>query len=603
MKIEKIITLLLISVTLAGFVSAAAAVKDSGDGDIVLQAMKDELDRSMKSLQIENMEKPYYMEYSIWDQRELSIASSFGAPVISNEQRERMLKAGVRVGDYQLDNSEYLDRSSLFSAVTGYSGGIVLEDDYDAVRRGLWLASDRAYKQALKQFAGKKAYLRNQAEQEDIPDFSREKPVRLIAPLKTMEVDRAKWEKTVGDLSAIFRQYPAIHESSVEMRVNVINKYFVNSEGTVFRQPQTLVALEVEASTRAGDGTRVKHYFPYYAAGIAGMPGEKELAAGIGKMAKELTALVSAPVLEDYIGPVLFTGQASAELFTQVLAPHLSGQRPPLSDIPQMTQMATSSKLAKRLERRVLPRELTIIGDPTRTEFEKQPLIGSYAVDDQGVVPKPVTLVEKGVLKTLLMSRRPREEILHSNGHGRAARMGNPGVQAGNLFITAEKGKTYEQLKEELLQMCEDQQLPFGLIIKTLDNPAITGMDDSPGSFMSRAPQSGSKLTNPVLMYRVDAKTGKEELVRGISVSDLDVGDLKDIEAVGGDCHVLHRLVAPGGGAMGSIFSFFLSSGRSEAGIPASIAAPSVLFEELEFKKNEGKQEKPPLLTHPYFVR
>jgi len=563
--------------------------------------MKDELDRSMTSLKIENMEPPYYLEYSIWDYREWSIEGNFGSIIQSDEDHQRVLKVGVRVGSYQLDNSGFIDQDSIYSSILGLHDIVVIEDDYNALRREIWLATDKAYKDALEQLAGKKAYIKNQVQTEEIPDFSKEASVQKITPPRTLKVDLPKWEKLVKDLSAIFRQFPAIYESRVMMRISLLQKYFVNSEGTVFQQPQTLVFLAANATTQAADGMRLKHYIPFYATSIEGLPGEKKLAAGVHKMAEELTALTSAPVLDEYIGPVLFTGQAAAELFTQVLAPHLAGGRPPLSDMPQMAQMTSSSKLEQRINRKVLPRNITIIDDPTRTEYNGSMLIGSYAIDDQGVISRPVKLVEKGILKTLLMSRRPSKKILQSNGHGRGSLMAAPGTQIGNLLISTENGKTYHQLKQELMQMCKEQSIDFGLIVKTVDDPSLTGADEEElALYMSQGTQSESPLTPPVLLYRVNTKDGKEELVRGITFSELSLSDLKYIAAVGNDSYVLQRFVSPGGNLMGGIFMYYASKGQSSMGVPVSIAAPSILFDELEFKKSAGTRKKPPLIPRPF---
>jgi predicted Zn-dependent protease len=583
------------------FIGSPAAITAKTE-DVILQAMKDELGRSMKSLKIENMDKPYYLEYSIWDIWGLSIEGNFGSLTNSQESHQRVLKVGIRVGSYQLDNTGYIDRSSLFSSVIGRHGHVVVEDDYNAIRRDIWLATDRTYKDALQQLGSKKAYIKNQVQTEEIPDFSQEESVQKIAPGITLEVDRDKWEKIVKQLSTIFRQFPALHESQVNMEASILQKYFVNSEGTVFYQPHTLVSLVAHASTQAADGMKLKHYIPFYATSLQQMPSEKELTAGIKKMAEELTELASAPVMEEYIGPVLFTKQAAAELFTQVLAPHLSGERPPLSNISQRYGVTTfSSKLIQRLNRKILPSEVSITDNPLKTEFNQVPLIGSYFIDDQGVVSRPVNLVGKGILKTLLMSRRPRKEISQSNGHGRSGLRGNPGTQIGNLLITTEKGKAYQELKKELLELCKDQGLDFGLIIKTVDNPAITGME-SPG-FGARSSQTESALTTPVMMVRVYAKEGREELVRGLTINELSVSDLKDITAVGNDSYVLNRMVAPAGTITGSIFAYYITRAGTSMTIPASIVAPSVLFEELEFKKSEEKREKTPLMTHPFFEK
>jgi PmbA/TldA metallopeptidase C-terminal domain len=570
--------------------------------DIIMEALTDEMTRSMSSLKLEKTEKPYYLDYTVVDLRQLTIEASFGAIIKSGWNRQRLLKVGVRVGSYQMDNTEFLGRNGMYGAIMGHTGSLVVEDNYDAIRRDVWLSTDRAYKQAVEQLAEKQAFIKNQVQTDQVSDFSKSKPVKLIAPLRKWEVNKNKWQGVVKRLSNIFRQYPALFQTYVEMQVYLMHKYYVNSEGTVYRQPEILVSLVGLGITQAADGMKLKHYIPFHAANIEGLPSEKEMAAGIKQMAQELTLMTKAPALESFIGPVLFTRQASAELFTQVFLPHLSGQHPPLSSMPQMAQMVSASKLIRRIGRKVLPRTITILDDPARSDYNKTPLIGSYSVDDQGVPAQPVKLVEKGVLKSLLLGRRPGKRITQSNGHGRSAIMGKPGVQVSNLIITAENGRSYKQLKLMLMQMCKEQQLPFGLLIKTFDNPTITGLEPSLSARMMQNPQN-PPLTAPILIYRVSANDGKEELVRGLSITELPVNDLKYISAVGDDAYVHHRLVAPTGGAMGSVFSIFSSGSGSGVRLPVSIVAPSLLFEEVEFEKIDEQRNKLPIMAHPYFKK
>lgn len=575
-------------------------LKGEKNEDIIIEALTDELNRSMKFLKIKNMERPYYLDYTILDKWVLEIEAGFGSLIRSEVSQDRRLNVNLRVGSYQLDNTGFLDMDSMFAAFGGIRN-IVLEDNYNAIRREVWLATDKAYKNALEQLADKRAFIKNNVQADEISDFSQEEPVQLPESRIFREIDRAKWEKTVKNLSALFRKFPAINESAVKLKVKFAHRYFVNSEGAVVRKAEPLVSLEAHASTQAADGMKLKHYIPFYATGIEGLPGEKDITAGIRKMAEELTALTTAPLLDEYIGPVLFSGQASAELFAQVLAPHLSGERPPLCPEPRLAERVFTGKLTRRINRRVLPREISISDDPGRSRFNKEPLIGSYRVDDQGVSASPVELVERGVLKTLLMSRRPSRDISNSNGHARAGFGGITGVHIANFFVTTEKGKSYREMKKELLQLCRDQQLPSGLIIKTLDNPRITGVDRSAASLYMRPDPRATQVTNPVLVYRVHVKDGREELVRGITFSEVNLRSLKDILAVGNDYTVHHRLFT-GGGIGGFSFGFSMRGG-SEMGIPASIVAPSVLVEELEFKKAAETRKTPPLLIHPFFSK
>ncbi len=571
--------------------------------DVLFKALKDEMNRSMEKLQLKDMEKPYYIEYAVNDAETFVIKAAFGAIVHSDHDRGRMLRVGLRVGSYDLDNSEFAGGRSPFSMIGGPPAQLVLEDDYAALRHDMWLATDGAYKQALEQLAAKRSFIKTKVQPEEIPDFSREEAATTIARKRLITFDQRKWKETLKRLSAIFREFPVIYDSSINLNVRCSHKYFINSEGTVSHQPANLVSLNVRAATQASDGMGLKHFVPSFGTSLEQLPSEKEMAASIRKMAEELTALTSAPLLENYLGPVLVTGQAASELFAQVLAPQLSGQRPPLMEQEQMAAMMTESKLAARLNRRVLPSFFTVIDDPTKKTYEKHQLIGSYQVDDQGVPARPVTLVERGMLKTLLMSRRPRKEISQSNGHGRAMQIGSPTVQIGNLFVQAIEGKSFAELKQELIDLCQDQGLSYGLLIKKFDDPSITGREFSISSFSTRRGPQQEQVTPPILVYKVSVEDGREELVRGVTVAEMSVRMLRDIVAVGKDYYVNNKLMA-GGGIMGLFFSYAFRSGEGGAfGIPTTVIAPSVLFEEVELKKPSGAQKKPALLKHPFFKK
>lgn len=592
----------LLSSVLSGVIPASKLSAQQKE-DVLLKALKDEMKRSMEKLQLKDMEKPYYIEYAVEDAEIFVIKAVFGAIVESDQDRSRVLRVGLRVGSYDLDNSEFAGGSSPYSMMGGRPTQLVLEDDYTALRHDIWLATDGAYKQALEQLAAKRSFIKTKIQPEEIPDFSREKAAKNIVSKILLTFDQKEWKEALRRLSAIFREFPAIYDSSISLNVRFSHKYFINSEGTISHQPANLVSLYARAATQACDGMGLKHFVPYYGISLEQLPPEEEIAASIRKMAKELTALTSAPLLENYLGPVLITGQAASELFAQVLAPQLSGQRPPLMEQQQMAAMVTESKLAARLNRRVLPSFFTVVDDPTQKTYEKQQLIGSYEVDDQGVPARHVTLIEHGILKTLLMSRRPSKEISRSNGHGRAMQIGSPSVQIGNLFVQANEGKSFAELKQDLVDLCQEQGLSYGLLIKKFDNPSITGRDFSLSSFSMRGGPQQEMVTPPILVYKVYVEDGREELVRGVTVAEMSVRMLRDIVAVGKDYYVNNKLTA-GGGIMGLFFSYAFRFGEAGAfGIPTTVIAPSVLVEEVELKKPGGAQQKPAFLKHPFFKK
>ena len=569
--------------------------------DVLLSAMRDELVRSTDTLQLEELERPYFVEYAVVDTALTVIEATFGASLRNDQTHTRSLRVDVRVGSHDLDNSEFVAGRSFFR-IGRFPRDLVRDDDYGALRHDLWLATDAAYKEALEQLAQKRAFLQNRVQVEPVPDFSVEEASVLVEPRAESAFDAETWQRTVRRLSAIFKEYSAIDESSVTLRVERGHKYLVNSDGSVVRRPASLAVLHAWAATRAPDGMRLKHFAPFYDRAVEDLPAEAEMEAAVRSMASELTALAAAPVLGDYIGPVLVSGQASPEFFAQLLGAQLSGHRPPLVEDQRMAAMMPSRNLANRLNRRVLPASFDVVDDPTQASFAGETLIGSYAVDDQGVRSEPVTLIERGVLRTLLMSRRPRREIPQSNGHGRAGTSGSATAQPGNLLVRAEGGLSAEALKAELIDLARDAGLDYGLLVTVLDDPGITGSDLSGRASIFALMRGGmpqSQLTSPVLAYKVYVEDGREEPVRGLGFRDMSVQSLRNIVASGEDQYVSNRFLESDGGGLLPGFG----AGPGGQDIPAAVVAPSVLFEELEIERIGGPQQAPILMGHPYFRR
>jgi TldD protein len=559
--------LLCIFVSLCLTSAAALTQTAPSSGDPVMRAMVDELQRSVSELQFKDLDKPYFIQYVVLDQERYRASATFGALTGSDNDNGRIMQAQVRVGTYDFDNSEFMTGPAFQGPPpSGVASRAVIENDYAGIRHDLWLATDAAYKQSVEQLARKRAFVQNKTRSEQIPDFSKENAVMALDGRRKLEVDKARWEKQVREWSAIFREFPEIERSNVVMEAQLVHRYLANSEGTRTIQPSMLVSVSIEASTEAPDGMRLRHWIPFNANSFEQLPPVQEISSSIRRMAADLTALRSASVLEtDYSGPVLFTGQASAEMFARVLAPNLSGQRLPLTD--QQQAQTNRSELVDRLNRPVLPRFLSVFDDPTTQRIGNQELIGHYQVDDQGVPARRVSLIEQGVLKNFLMSRRPGKDMPQSNGHGRSVIPGRETAQIGNLFIQSNDGKSYDDLKQELLKMCREENLQYGILIKSLDT------------------DTRSPIGNPILTYKVYVVDGREELIRGAFAQGIPIRSLRQIEAVGNDSFVVNRLA---GGDLPT---------------PTSIVAPSVLLEEMELKRPTGNQQKPALLTHPFFSK
>jgi hypothetical protein len=537
------------------------------DEDVLIRAMRAELSRSMAELQLKDLEKPYFIEFTLDDAEVYSASATFGAVTGAGRTRLRIFNPQVRVGGYDSDNTGFASFSEQFRF--GSAGNaLVVEDDELALRRDIWLAVDAAYKQAAQKYAGKLAFLKNKVVEEKLPDFTKVAPVTSLAPRAALQLNEARWTKAVRAWSLIFRQFADVQDSSVTFEARAGSRYLVNSEGTVIRRPFALYTITVQAQAQAADGMTLQHSRPVYALSLDALPSDEEIARRVKQTAEEITALRNAPLFDGkYLGPALFAGQAAAEFFDQMLAPNLSGERAPLME-ENFVVSGGRLEFADRLNRRVMSPFLSVYDDPTA-----KTLFGAYDVDDQGVAGQRVSLIENGVLRGLLMSRRPRKEFAASNGHGRAATIGAARGQVSNLFVRAREGKTDDELKQELIKNCRDIGLPFCV--------KITMLTPDPSAF-------GGQLTPPLLAYKVYASDGREELVRGLQIGEVTPRVLRDIIFAGRD-NVNYNTIVAGDYWRG--------------GLPVGISAPAVVIEEMEMKKSSLAQQKPALLTHPFFTK
>ena len=148
--------------------------------NVLMKALRDEMGRTMERLQLEDMDRPYYVAYWVRESEGRGSTAILGGLLGRGRGTgSRFLSVELRVGDHDLDNTNFMDFGRLRSRVVrdGFPVSLPLRDDYKELRRQIWLATDGAYKQAVHSLAKKRATLQNKTRVEIIPDFSREEPV------------------------------------------------------------------------------------------------------------------------------------------------------------------------------------------------------------------------------------------------------------------------------------------------------------------------------------------------------------------------------------------------------------------------------------------
>ena len=547
MKIKSdLLALLLLAVVSVTFTSALAesAARSTTSQDPVLSAMQAEMERSKAQLKMEDVPDPYYIDYRITDMDGVDAQATFGAIRSEIRGRIRMLRVVVRIGDYKQDS--YFNRGE--GAVDFISQG----DDVLALRHQLWLATDRAYKLAAEALTAKQAQLKQYSLEQTVDDFAHVEPVQSLGELVTLDYDSARWLPMMRNATKLYKSDPLLESCDAHLTFQAVNRYFVSSEGTVIRSGQADYSLTVQAGTQAADGMSLARSKMYAVAAVQQMPSAQQVQHDVAELLATLKQLRDAPVVADeYRGPVLFSADAAATVFANLIGENVLGVKPKPGEPGR-----TSGEFATSYKARVLPEIFSVTDDPTIASFAGQPLLGHYEYDDEGVKASRVSLIEKGKLTNYLVGRKPIRDFPASNGHGRAAIPASPpGPSLGNLIVTSSAPLSVLELKKKLVQLCQERGLDYGYYVQTTDAES-----------------------SPRLLYRVWVKEGREELVRGATFDGLDQHALRNnVIAAGNDTFFDNRLL----------------------NVPHTIVSPSILFDELEVKPAEKTRDKSPEYPAP----
>jgi predicted Zn-dependent protease len=523
--------------------AAKTTIAADDHNDPVLKAMLAELKRSQEKLQLGQMQRPYYIDYQVTEIQDYIMDATLGALRTDRANIGRFVRVVVRIGDYKQD--------SYYGEGVGTMEIMPIENSEMALRHQLWLATDKAYKSALSGLTEKQAALKNVQVETEVADFSQEKAVQSFRDPFKVEIDLNAWKQKVRSTSEMFRRDPALESSSAFFNYRILNRYFVNTEGTVTRNGRAIYSFAFSGSAQADDGMRLERSQGYVVTRPEELPKPEMVEKDAQKLIGSFSALKKAPLVEDeYRGPVLFSADAATAMFERLVAPNIVGVRPELGNLAR-----TRGDFGSAYKSRVLPDFFTVVDDPKAKAVDGMTLAGSYDVDDEGVEAQPVTLIEKGVLKNYLLGREPIRDFPRSNGHGRTALYGAPRAHISNLIFQAANGVPFEELKKKLLEMCKDQGRPYGYYVET----------------------TGPQLT-PRLLWRVYVSDGHMELVRGAIFNQLDTRALRnDIVAAGSDTYVYNRTEP----------------------LPSAIVAPSILFGELEIQRSNRTREKLPQYPAP----
>jgi TldD protein len=540
------------------FLASPAAAQPS----VLLDAMSQELNRNYTVLKQKADPPPYFLSYEVTEQEFHSVSGTLGTVDAANSGKSRAMDVSVRVGTPKLDNYHRVrgDRGQFTSGAL-----ISFEDNVNSIKRRLWLETDRAYRTAAERLIRIKTNTQVRvAEADDSDDFTTEQPSVSVQAPPDLKFSEAEWTARIRELSGRFKNYPSVLTSHVSAQGQTDTKYLVNTEGSRLEHGRGFARVVINASAKAADGTDLNTFETFESVDAAGLPDEKTLLAAVDRVANDLSRLLKAPDAEPFVGPAIFSGRAAGVFFHEIFGHRVEGHR--------QKDESEGQTFTKSVGVKVLPDFLSVVFDPTRKKIGGIDLNGWYDYDDEGVKARPVNAVEKGVLKTFLMSRSPIKGFEQSNGHGRR----QPGFEVvsrqSNLIVESSNAVPEAKLRQMLVDEVKKQNKPYGLYFRDITGGFTT---------TQRAGLQAFKVI-PVIVYRVYTDGRPDELVRGADIVGTPLASFSKILATSDKPEVFNGYC-----------------GAESGSVPVSAVAPAILVSEIEIEKKAKSNDRPPLLPEP----
>lgn len=545
-------------------IAASAVATHAADLPPVMRAMRAELDRSMRDLGRQD-QPPYFLSYAVTEVRTTHLAASFGSLTSDQHLVQRVLDTDLRVGSHAMDNTRSIRGVAFEMGRGGRNVPLPLNDDSLAIRATLWLATDKAYKEAVERLGKVMTNRQVKVREEDSSaDMSHEDAHLHIDPAIPFSYDTAAWRNRVRSLSALGVGQEHLFVSMVTFQADYLTKYFVNSEGSNVCTVEPIVKMFIIVKTKADDGMSLPLYKSYSAFSPDRLPSYATMENDMRTMIAQCIALRKAPLTETYTGPAILSGRSAGVFFHEIFGHRVEGHR---------QKDANSSQTFKAfLGKRILPPFIDVVFDPTKRELDGHDIVGHYAYDDEGIPGQRVVAVDSGIFRSFLMSRSPIENFPTSNGHGRRQAGYRCVSRQSNLIVEARGGVSDDSLRSLLRSECRKQNKEYGLLF-----------DDIQGGFT----YTGRTVPNafnvqPLVVYKVFVDGRPDELVRGVDLIGTPLTTFNNIVAASTTTGIFNGVC-----------------GAESGGVPVSASAPSLLVSTIEVQKKQKSQAKLPLLTDP----
>lgn len=531
-------------------------IPQSSSGDIISASIAKETERALEGLRLPGLQAPFFISCTVGDIKRLTVNASNGSLVSSVYFPYRGSATRLLVGDYQCTDENFTGSTG---GPAGYDGAVCADNDEAGIRYTVWRDLDAIYKNATEIYQQKLSAIKQlniPAKNLELPDWDKTEPVVMNnIPLPDIDFNASAYEEYAKAASAVFNDYRKIFNSSVSVSVYSAVIYVYNTEKSSLRLPLVFASVKSNAEIKTGKGENLQNGFDITAGHPEELPSIEELRKRCEELAENLIEEANTAKLdESYSGPVLFEGHPVSKTF---YGSFFYGENSLIAEHKPLTPDGVSygsGNLEEMIDKRITAKEISIEDLTGTPEYNGVKLLGYAPVDAEAVIPPAkLTLVENGILKTLLNDRIPTEKVPHSNGHALFTSDVGHAVNTGVVRMTHTSQKSKEELRKELFRLAKEEGYDYAYIVK------------------------GN--TNRMQLYQVSID-GTEKRVRSAVINNLNVQSFKKIAAVS-DKELIYN------GMAGNLISI--------------ITPDAVLFEELRVQ-SDGMDSfrKAPLVSHPH---
>nr|NQU88926.1 TldD/PmbA family protein [Bacteroidota bacterium] len=537
--------------------------------DVLLNILKEELQYEFNELQKEEY-PPYFMAYSASDSYSISMVSTNGCITQFSENKIKRMAPTIKAGSYDFDNTHITDQR--IHGMDFRRNNFCLlpkENDTNLVKYKIWEITNNLYKDIVKLYVHKKENAK-ESDSAVSGDFSKQSPEKYYEPKPADEscrVDANIWKDKLNKYTSVFKNSPDILLASGSFNYTIDREYFVSTEETEIVQNHFLCTIRFFITGKSSSGEFIPYTHAFYAFTPQGLTDDSEIMAELIEVRNKIIAISKAPKAEPFSGPAILSPGAAGVFFHEILGHRIEGHRMNLS--------FNSKTFKEKIDEPVLNKDLSVYSDPTISNYGEKDLVGYYKFDNQGIKAQKVIIIQDGILKRFLMSRKPIEGFNQSNGHGRGDLGTDPVARQSNLFVTTKNPKSFSYLKKKLIKECKKQKVEYGYYFKTVSGGYTNTMNFAPDFFN----------IIPLEVYRINVDGRPDELVTGVNL-------------IGTPLIIFSEIIAAGD----RMDTFSGICGAESGGIPVSTVAPAILVRKIETQNQFSFKPEWPILPDPEII-